>query len=235
MLRDVATLLRSVYGDLTVEITDPFEMVLVENAAYLVDDARRIATFRALKAAIGTSPEAILRHDEAEIAEVISGGGMKPEHRAGKVLESARVAKRIGLARLRELVRSDPEAAKKLLREFPSVGEPYADRILLFAGGHPRIAPDSNALRVLCRLGFVEEAKSYSTTYRKAATRAAAEVKDAKTARSLHLLLRRHGQEVCKTSEPRCGLCPLRKTCDWYRNAAKPEHGHESRGAAKSR
>src|SRR5947209_3576978 len=82
-----------------------------------------------------------------------------------------------------------------------------------------RIAPDSNALRVLCRLGFVEEAKSYSTTYRKAAVRAASEVKDVDTARTLHLLLRRHGQEVCKTSEPRCGLCPLRKTCDWYRHA----------------
>jgi endonuclease III len=217
MLRSVAASLRDVYGDLKPGITDPFEMVLLENAAYLVDDARRIATFRALKRAIGTSPEAILRHSEAEIAEVIAGGGMKSEHRAGKVLESARVAQRIGLARLREAVRSDPEAAKKLLREFPSVGEPYADRILLFAGGHSRIAPDSNALRVLCRLGFVEEAKSYSTTYRKAATKAASEVKDAKTARSLHLLLRRHGQEVCKTSEPRCGLCPLRETCDWYR------------------
>lgn len=219
MLRDVATLLRSVYGDLEPEITDPFEMVLLENAAYLVDDARRIATFRALKSAIGTSPEAILRHSEAEIAEVIAAGGMKPEHRAGKVLESAKVAQRIGLPRLREAVRNDPEAAKKLLREFPSVGEPYADRILLFAGGHPRIAPDSNALRVLTRLGFVEEAKSYSTTYKRAATRAAEEVTDAKTARMLHLLLRRHGQEVCKASEPRCGLCPLRKTCDWYRRA----------------
>lgn len=29
MLRDVATPLRSVYGDLTVETTDPFEMVLL--------------------------------------------------------------------------------------------------------------------------------------------------------------------------------------------------------------
>jgi endonuclease-3 len=219
MLRSVAASLRDVYGDLKPEITDPFEMVLLENAAYLVDDARRIATYRALKRAIGTSPEAILRHSEAGIAEVIAGGGMKPEHRAGKVLESARVAQRIGLARLREAVRSDPEAAKKLLREFPSVGEPYADRILLFAGGHPRIAPDSNALRVLCRLGFVDEAKSYSTTYRKAAARAAAEVTDAKTARSLHSLLRRHGQEVCKASEPRCGVCPVRSLCAWYRNA----------------
>lgn len=219
MLREVAEQLRSVYGDLRVEVTDPFEMVLIENAAYLVDDARRIATFRALKKAIGTSPEAILRHSVAEIAEAIAGGGMKPEHRAAKVRESAEVAKRIGLPGLRDAVRNDPDAAKKLLREFPSVGEPYADRVLLFAGGHPRIAPDSNALRVLCRLGFVEEAKSYSTTYRKAAARAASEVKDADTARALHILLRRHGQEVCKTSEPRCGVCPLRKTCDWYRHA----------------
>jgi endonuclease III len=219
MLREVAKALRDLYGDITVQITDPFEMVLLENAAYLVDDARRIATFRALKKAIGTSPDAILRRSVDEIAEVIAGGGMKPEHRAAKVHESATVAQRIGLPRLRDAVRNDPETAKKFLREFPSVGEPYADRILLIAGGHPRIAPDSNALRVLCRLGFVEEAKSYSTTYRKASLRAASEVKDATTARTLHLLLRRHGREVCKTSEPRCALCPLRKTCAWYQNA----------------
>ena len=31
--------------------------------------------------------------------------------------------------------------------------------------------------------------------------------------------LNRHGQEVCKTSEPRCGLCPLRKTCAWYQSS----------------
>lgn len=219
VLREAATALREVYGNLKVEITYPFEMVIFENAAYLVDDARRIATFRALKTEIGISPEAILRHSEAEIAEVIAGGGMKPEHRAGKVRESAAVAKRIGLPRLRDAVRTDPDVAKKLLCEFPSVGEPYADRILLFAGGHPRIAADSNALRVLTRLGFVEEAKSYSTTYRRAATLAASEVKDLETARTLHLLLRRHGQEVCKTSQPRCGLCPLREECDWYRNS----------------
>src|ERR1043166_7868846 len=108
-------------------------MVLLKHPAYLVDDARRIATFRALKKAIGTSPEAILRHSVAEIAEIIADGGMKSEHRAAKVRESAEVANRIGLSRLRDAVRNDPEAAKKLLREFPSVGEPYADRILLIA------------------------------------------------------------------------------------------------------
>jgi len=97
VLGDVAKALRDGYGDLKVETADPFEMVLLENAAYLVDDARRIATFRALKKAIGTSPEAILRHSVGEIAEVIAGGGMKPEHRAAKVRESAEVANLMGV------------------------------------------------------------------------------------------------------------------------------------------
>jgi endonuclease III len=31
-----------------------------------------------------------------------------------------------------------------------------------------------------------------------------------------HLLLRRHGQELCKNSKPECRKCPLAPDCDFY-------------------
>jgi hypothetical protein len=52
------------------------------------------------------------------------------------------------------------------------VGEPGAEKILLFAGRQALLAPESNGLRVLVRLGLVREEKSYAKTY--AASREAA-------------------------------------------------------------
>jgi endonuclease III len=204
-LSTIVTALEKVYGRPVLRITDPFEMIVLENAAYLVDDARRYETFERLRAAIGVTPEAIAKRSREEIAEAIAGGGMLPEHRAEKVLECARLAVKAGVT-------------EKTLRKFPSIGEPYADRILLFNGKKLTLAPDSNALRVLLRLGYGEESKNYAKTYRSAVAATAGELRDANFAQRAHVLLRRHGQELCKRSAPRCELCPLRNECAWYRD-----------------
>jgi len=39
---------------------------------------------------------------------------------------------------------------------------------------------------------------------------------DAIFAQRAHIALRRHGQEVCKRSAPRCEVCPLRRLCTFY-------------------
>jgi endonuclease III len=195
--------LRELYGAPRAAVTDPFEMILFENVAYLVDDARRLATFEKLRDEIGLSPGAILAASADEIAEVIEGGGMLPPHRAAKVIECARLAEKIGVA-----------LDKKVLRKYPGVGEPLADKILLFNGKLRTLAPESNALRVLLRLGFGIESKNYAASY-KSAGAAAGELPNAKDAT---LLLRRHGQEICKTKAPRCEICPLRGDCVFYSN-----------------
>ncbi len=207
-LATLVTALEKVYGPPKLRITDPFEMILLENVAYLVDDVRREETFERLRDAIGLSPEAILRHSGEEIAAVIAGGGMKPEMRAEKLLDCARLAVKAGVT-------------ETTLRKFPSIGEPYADRILLFNGRKVTLAPDSNALRVLLRLGYGEESKSYATTYRSVCAATASELPAAAFAQRAHVLLRRHGQEVCKRSGPRCEVCPLRGECEWYRSRAQ--------------
>ena len=203
-LAAVVKALESSYGASPPCVTDPFEMIVLENAAYLVDDARRLETFERLRAAIGVMPEAIAAHSRDEIAEVIAGGGMLPEHRAEKVLECARLALRVGVS-------------ETTLRKFPSIGEPYADRILLFNGKKATLAPDSNALRVLLRLGYGAESKNYAKTYRSVTATTAGELRDAKFAQRAHFVLRRHGQELCKRSAPRCELCPIRQSCAHYR------------------
>jgi endonuclease-3 len=228
-LNSVVKELRAVYGAISVPALEPFECILLENAAYLVDDDRRWRTFQELRDKVGVTPAAILRRSVPQLAEVIAEGGMKPEMRAEKLLECARVAKDIGVSRLNAAVRDREEGANRLLQRFPGVGEPSADRILLLYGGEPCLAPDSNALRVLTRLGYVKELKSYTQTYRAAVHAAQEELDEAEDAIAAHTLLRRHGQEICKRSEPRCELCPLRSVCRWYRQA-----GSDPRSRAKN-
>ncbi len=218
-LAAVVDALHEMYGSIRPQVTDPFEMILLENVAYLVDDAKRFETFAKLRKNVGSTPRAILAHTANEIGEVIAGGGMQPLMRAGKVLEAARVAETIALENLDAVVSNDARAAKQLLRRFPSVGEPSADRILLFAGSQITLAPDSNALRVLVRLGFAREEKNYSKMYRSAISATSGFLENISFAQRAHLLLRKHGQELCKRSAPRCELCPLRSDCVWYRDA----------------
>ena len=215
-MREVIAALQELYGALPVAGMDPLEMILLENCAYLVDDATREATLARLREQVGLTPEELLAQTPERIAAVIAGGGMKPLMRAQKVLDAARIAVEIGLDELSAAIANDPKRAKALLRRFPSIGEPYADRVLLFAGTQTGVAPDSNALRVLCRLGFAREEKNYSAMYRAAVGAVSREVRDNATARKAHLLLRRHGQEVCKRTHPRCEICPLRGRCGWY-------------------
>ena len=56
--------------------------------------------------------------------------------------------------------------AKRRVMKFPSIGEPGAEKILMLARTHAVLGLDSNGVRVLTRLGLVDEDKSYAATYR---------------------------------------------------------------------
>ncbi len=100
------------------------------------------------------------------------------------------------------------------MRQFPSLGAPGADRVLLLGRAQPVFALESNGLRVLVRLGFADEQPSYAATYR--ASMAAVEAQLPSTLDELisaHLLLRTHGQTRCRRAHPDCAVCPLRGVC----------------------
>jgi len=219
-LQDVVLGLERHYGKpAPPKITDPFELVVWENVGYVVDDARRGAAFAALKKAFGLPPAVLAVTPTDRMAEVIAGGGMQARQRAEKVKKAAAIALDIGQKTLRDAVKRDPEHAKKLLKRFPGIGEPGADKILLFARSQASVAPESNGLRVLVRLGLGHPHDDYARTYRLTTEALEDEVgSDIDFATRAHLLLRRHGQELCKTTKPRCDACPLERDCAFAGN-----------------
>lgn len=208
--------LRDYYGKpAPFPVTDPFEMVLWESCAYLVDDERRKQVYGRLVAKTGANPERIAGMRTSALAELITdGGGMQPTMRADKLQRAANLMLDLDPRELARLCRKEPVKARRVLRKFRGIGEPGAEKILMASGGLRSLGLESNGLRVLLRLGFGTDSKDYSKTYRSVSTDAAPEL-PATTAGLIaaHQLLRQHGKTLCKTSAPRCEECPLAARC----------------------
>ncbi|HEX9795090.1 MAG TPA: hypothetical protein VGC54_13995 [Planctomycetota bacterium] len=199
-------------------LTDPFELVLWVQVAYLVADERRLAAFRLLEKRVGLAPKAVAKAKLAVLQEVAAAGGsIGVDLRAVRMQESARRVLEEWDGDLAQVLALPLAAAVKALKKFAMIGKPGAEEILLLAGAYPVLALDSNGMRVLLRLGYGAEDPRYERTY--ASVRAATQPEerpDAVWMASLHHLLRRHGKEICRRSKPLCGECPLAGACPWH-------------------
>jgi endonuclease III len=210
--------LRKYYGEPSLPtVTDPFEQVLWENVAYLADDEKRSSAFSLLKQTVGTRPEAILKAKPQDLLAVTRAGGIVPQLRAQRLLQCAEIVMILLKGKLDEALSTSLQDAKKTLRRFPTIGEPGAEKILMIAGKYPVLGLESNGLRALLRLGFAQEQKSYSASYRAVQNVLSGQLpRDCASLVVAHQLLRRHGQELCKRSRPLCQECPLRGACDFF-------------------
>ena len=200
---------------------EPYELVVFLNCGYPASDESCAKGYGALAAEVGTGPAGILAADAAGLVRLMRAGGIVPELRAQRLKWiAAFVQDQLG-GDLKGALARAPERARKLLMRFPTLGEPAAERILLFCGLEPAAAAPAGGLQVLTRLGICEEGKNFAATYRGA--RAAIEVgvpRDFAARQRAYLLLKTHGHRLCRRSAPLCGQCPLAGGCDYARNAA---------------
>lgn len=221
-LKKIIARLAAHYGQPKPPITtDPFELLLLENVAYLVSDQRREEAFKQLRKRAGTRPHEILAASQEQILQSTKLGGMHSEQRVARLREIALIAMNEFGGDLRQALRLPLPKAKQALRKFPGIGEPSAEKILMFTRSYQVLGLDSNGLRVLIRLGFGEEKKkNYAATYRSVQENLAGQlIEDYDWLISAHLLLRQHGKELCKTNAPACEKCPVRKSCAYFKSA----------------
>jgi endonuclease-3 len=210
-LDDVLAQLRQMHGKPSrVPYRGAFEAIIYECAAYLVDDERRAEVFAALKK-LGVTPERLLAAPKAKLLAALSRGGMQPAGRMAKVLAAARVATELDEP-LAKVVKRPLAQARVVLKRFPGVGVPGADRLAMTFGGHRVLALESNGLRVLTRLGFAPQSKDYAKTYRAVQEAVGGQLESLDLVEA-HALLRLHGQKLCKASAPRCEACALAVSC----------------------
>jgi endonuclease III len=194
--------------------TDALALILRENIGYLIDDARGEELFREFEARVGIDAARIARAPEEVLLDIARRGGMRPEVRVERWRRIAEIVLADCGGDLNAHLRKLPIAkARALLKRFPAIGDPGADKILLFCGLDARPALESNGLRVFVRLGLIRPGASYAASYRAATCLAGAFLHDHDRLISAYTLLREHGRALCKRNAPRCMACPLDALC----------------------
>ncbi len=196
---------------------DPYEFIVWWHCGYPASDAACTKGWEKLQNEVGIEPHRLLKATPLKLASALRPGGMVPELRALRLKEIAmRVQDQLG-GDLRAALTGPIADARKTLKKFPSIADPGADRILLFAGIAPIAAVPSNCPHVLVRILRGPEHENYGANYREAQQAIAADVSETFDARTrAYLLLKRHGQEICKRTKPKCQECPVNSNCAFF-------------------
>ena len=197
--------------------TDPYLFLVWWHCGYPASDAACSRGWESLNLGVGTDPPQILAASIEELAIALTPGGMVPALRAQRLKEiAARVRDEYG-GDLRRGLCGPPAQVRKALKKFPNIADPGADRILLFSEVSPIAAVPSNCPHVLVRIQRGLERENYGVNYQEAQQAIANEVAGNVEARMrAYLLLKRHGQELCKRTTPRCEACPVNSCCAYH-------------------
>jgi endonuclease III len=237
-LAQILEILEKAYGpQLLAGPTDPYEMIVFLNCGYPASDGACAKGFDRLKREVGVQPNKLLAVSRAKLAKLMRPSVIVSAVCAERLKDIARtvknefdedltaaLAKRIAEAkgRLGNASRENHlQAAKKVLKQFPTIGEPSAEKILLFSGLEPVAAVPSVFVDVPLRLFVGEPGKNYAANYRTARGILDTGLPRTFEARKrAYLLLKKHGQEICKRSKPKCESCPLTAHCAYLQAKA---------------
>jgi endonuclease-3 len=194
----------------------PFELVMWENACYLLPDERRAMVFQLLRERVGMSAAAIAAASDELLLPLATLGGMRPEVRVFRWREIARITLTQFDGDVDQILERPVSDAKRALKGFPNIGDPGAEKVLMFCGMEVGLPLESNGLRVLTRVGYGREQKDYGRMYRSAQEALSGEIpRDAKTCARSFVLLREHGKAMCKAAAPLCLQCPIVDLCGY--------------------
>jgi endonuclease III len=197
---------------------DPYEFLVWWHCGYPASEERCSKGWKSLVGQIGTTPENLLSASTTKLARVLKAGGMVPELRATRLQEIAQrtMSEFAGDLRL-ALTQLSAAQARKVLKTFPGIGNPGADRILLFAQLASIAAVPSSCPHVLVRVRTGPESDNYAATYAEAQRMLEALPATCDARIRAYLLISRHARQLCKRSKPLCNRCPLAPQCAFGR------------------
>src|SRR5579862_4734078 len=197
--------------------TDPYELVVLRNSGYPQSDSNCAKGFESLQKEIGIKPAQILDAPNAKLIKALRAGTMFPEIGARRLKEIAAMVEDEFGGDLKSVLKRPVAEAKKVFKKFPTIGDPIADKILLFTKTAPVAAIPSNCVHVPLRLGFGTAGKNYAQDYRAAQEAIRKEIPDDIAAHlRAYLLIKEHGQTLSKTARPKCDECPVTDECLYF-------------------
>ncbi|NPA70634.1 MAG: hypothetical protein GXO26_07480 [Crenarchaeota archaeon] len=108
----------------------------------------------------------------------------------------------------------DPSTIRRILLSIDGLGRKSVDVFLLFRRFYPTFPVDTHIRRISSRIPLVEKVDydSISNTFIREFNN------DVKMLMTAHLVLIKHGREVCRALSPRCGICPIVDMCEYARS-----------------
>ncbi len=177
--------------------------ILSQNTA----DRNSEAAYAALRTRYRSWQE-LARADLDELAATIRVAGLANQ-KAPRIRTAVRWALEQfgerGLDPLREL---DTEKAAALLRQLKGIGPKTVACVLLFACGKPVLPVDTHVARVAKRLGLIPPKCTAERAHQ-----LLGQIVPEELVLAFHVHLIALGRTICRARNPRCGSCPLRRTC----------------------
>jgi endonuclease-3 len=176
-----------------------------------------------LRDKVGLDSASIDAASDGVLLPIAMRGGMRPQMRVFRWREIARITLNQFAGNLDSILSRPYPEAKKALKQFPNIGDPGAEKILLLCGVASGLPLESNGLRVLSRVGWGRIQKNYGATYRSVQEDVKPELPaGVERLQEAHLLLRTHGQTLCKDKAPLCHECPVSAECRYFLSSRTP-------------
>jgi endonuclease-3 len=207
-VEQVLLLLKGEYGPVRYSPhSDPVSQLVGTVLSQHTSDKNSGRAFRRLKETFGTWEE-VAEGDVTLIAKSIEVGGLgRTKAPRIKAILRQIISERGSLDL--EFLRDMPLAeAKAWLRKLPGIGPKSAAIVLCFSLGMPAMPVDTHVFRVARRLGFLG-----TKTTPEQAHEVLEEIVPPEKVYPFHVLLIRHGRQVCKARRPFCMRCVLGDIC----------------------
>lgn len=215
--RDVLEALETLYGRVARRVhLDPVDELVATVLSQHTSDVNTARAFESLKAAFPTW-DAVVSAPTDEVADAIRSGGLATQKAPRIQTILADVERNYGDYTLDGLRDKPVGEARAALTRMNGVGPKTASCVLLFSLGLPALPVDTHVHRVSRRLGLIPDRLSAEAAHEALESQLP---KDADVVYSFHMLMIRHGREVCVARLPRCARCGLVGICEYGRHLA---------------
>lgn len=156
--------------------------------------------------------EQVIADDTDELRRILHGSGLE-DNKAHDIQNTlSLIREKFGAVNLDRLKDWGKVRCLKYLTSLPGVGPKTARCVMMYALGKKVFPADAHCIRVLTRIGVIEEGLGH----KKAQEILAGKVPD-NVAYKLHVNLVAHGQKICTPENPGCESCTLDRMCEYYR------------------
>lgn len=185
----------------------PVDVLVATILSQATTDKLSSRAFEALKRSFPVW-EDLLSMPAEDLEKLIAVGGLQREKAKKLQAVLGRLLGDFGKISLDAIAEWPLERAYEYLLSLPGVGPKTAACVLGFGFGKPAFPVDTHVLRMAKRLGLVPE--KWGAAKAQAALEEAA---PPEIRMPLHIMMIRHGREVCSARRPRCRVCPLLPLC----------------------